>query len=61
MESHNPHETGINSIKIVDLLIKNGADLKIKEFKCGNTALHLAMSFNCDPALVQVEKKKDYE
>lgn len=38
------------------LLLENGADLRVKESKCGDTALHMAASLSCDPALVKVNK-----
>lgn len=54
MEAHDPSGSGINSIATVRLLLEKGADPKIKEIKCGNTALNLAVSLCCDPALVKV-------
>lgn len=53
-EVHDPQGSGINSINVVRLLLANGADPKIKESTCGNTALHLAVSVSCDPALIKV-------
>ncbi|XP_044586895.1 putative uncharacterized protein DDB_G0282133 isoform X1 [Cotesia glomerata] len=53
-EVHDPQGSGINSVNVVRLLLANGADPKIKESTCGNTALHLAVSVSCDPALVKV-------
>ncbi|OXU27800.1 hypothetical protein TSAR_008436 [Trichomalopsis sarcophagae] len=34
------------------LLLENGVDPMIKEGKCGDTALHMAVALTCDPALV---------
>jgi len=45
---------------ITDLLLKNGANIKIKESKCGDTALHMAASLSCDPALVKVIHLRDF-
>ncbi|XP_034947427.1 probable cyclin-dependent serine/threonine-protein kinase DDB_G0292550 [Chelonus insularis] len=53
VEAHDPHGSGINAIGTIRLLLDNGADPRIKEIKCGNTPLHLAVSLSCDPALVK--------
>ncbi|KAK0078213.1 hypothetical protein PV325_002829 [Microctonus aethiopoides] len=53
VEAHDPSGSGINSTGTVRLLLEKGADPKIKEIKCGNTALNLAVSLCCDPALVK--------
>jgi len=54
VESHDPTGRGIKSLATTRLLLENGADLKVKESKCGDTALHMAASLNCDPTLVKV-------
>ncbi|KAG5327381.1 IKBZ inhibitor, partial [Pseudoatta argentina] len=54
VESHDPFGRGVKSLGITDLLLKNGANIKIKESKCGDTALHMAASLSCDPALVKI-------
>ncbi|XP_066587947.1 uncharacterized protein [Prorops nasuta] len=54
VETHDPVVKSIKSISTVRLLLENGADPKIKETKCGNTALHVAVSLSCDPTLVRV-------
>lgn len=54
IESHNPLTRGITSVATVELLLMHGADPRIKETKCGDTALHMAVSLACDPALVKV-------
>nr|XP_012229755.1 PREDICTED: uncharacterized protein LOC105676443 [Linepithema humile] len=54
VESHDPIGRGVKSLATTRLLLENGADLKVKESKCGDTALHMAASLNCDPALVKV-------
>ncbi|KYN30858.1 NF-kappa-B inhibitor zeta [Trachymyrmex septentrionalis] len=58
VESHDPFGRGIKSLGVTDLLLKNGANIKIKESKCGDTALHMAASLSCDPALVKVLLRK---
>ena len=42
------------SIGTVRLLLENGADPGMRESRCGDSALHLAVSLSCDPALVKV-------
>lgn len=54
VESHDPAGSGVNCVGTTRLLLENGADVKIKETKCGDTALHMAVSLSCDPALVKV-------
>lgn len=54
VESHDPTGRGIKSLATARLLLENGASTKVKESKCGDTALHMAASLNCDPALVKV-------
>lgn len=54
VESHDPVGRGVSSVATVRLLLENGADLKIRETRCGDTALHMAVSLSCDPALVKV-------
>lgn len=54
IESHVPFTKGTTSLETVRLLLKYGADPTIKETKCGNNALHMAVSLDCDPILVKV-------
>lgn len=60
VESHDPTGRGVKSLATTRLLLENGADLKVKESKCGDTALHMAASLNCDPALVKVIQPTDF-
>ncbi|XP_053985943.1 uncharacterized protein LOC128880175 isoform X1 [Hylaeus volcanicus] len=53
VQTHDPTR-GIVSVATVRLLLKYGADPRIKETKCGDTALHMAVSLSCDPALVKM-------
>lgn len=51
------HLIGSNNIKALAttrLLLENGADLKVKEIRSGDTALHMAVSLHHDPELVKV-------
>lgn len=52
--SHDPVGRGVKSLATTRLLLENGADPKVKEKKCGDTALHIAASLNCDPVLLKV-------
>ncbi|XP_011635082.1 uncharacterized protein LOC105425832 isoform X1 [Pogonomyrmex barbatus] len=52
VESH--ARRGVRSLATTRLLLENGADIKVHENKCGDTALHMAASLSCDPALVKV-------
>ncbi|KAL0103219.1 hypothetical protein PUN28_017507 [Cardiocondyla obscurior] len=54
VESHDPARRGIKSLATTCLLLENGANTKVKEIKCGDTALHMAATLNCDPALVKI-------
>ncbi|XP_011700625.1 PREDICTED: uncharacterized protein LOC105457580 [Wasmannia auropunctata] len=54
VESHDPTGQGVKSLATTRLLLENGASIKVKENKCGDTALHMAASLSCDPALVKV-------
>ncbi|XP_043528427.1 uncharacterized protein LOC122538427 isoform X2 [Frieseomelitta varia] len=54
IESHVPFTKGTTSLETVKLLLKYGADPTIKETKCGNNALHMAVSLDCDPILVKL-------
>lgn len=54
VESHDPIGRGVNSISTVRLLLKNGADLLIKEAVRGDAALHSAVFSSCDPILIKV-------
>lgn len=54
IESHLPFTKGTTSLETVKLLLKYGADPTIKETKCGNNALHMAVSLDCDPILVKL-------
>lgn len=60
VESHNPTERGIKSLATTRFLLENGANIKVKESKCGDTALHMAASLSCDPALVKVIHLRDF-
>ncbi|XP_076245079.1 uncharacterized protein LOC143185733 isoform X2 [Calliopsis andreniformis] len=54
IESHDPSVKGISSVATVQLLLKYGADPKIKGPKCGDTALHMAVSLGiADDALLR--------
>ncbi|CAD1473549.1 unnamed protein product [Heterotrigona itama] len=54
-ESHVPFTKGTSSLGTIKLLLKYGADPTIKETKCGNNALHVALvSLDCDPILVKL-------
>lgn len=53
VESHDPIGRGVNSISTVRLLLKNGADLLIKEAVRGDAALHSAVFSSCDPILIK--------
>ncbi|XP_029038076.2 SRP-independent targeting protein 1-like isoform X2 [Osmia bicornis bicornis] len=44
---------GNSSLAIVKMLLKHGADPRTKETERGDTALHIAASRACDPALVK--------
>jgi len=59
VESHDPIGRGIKSLATTRLLLENGADLKAKESKCGDTALHMAASLSCDPVLLKVIHLRD--
>ncbi|XP_058802414.1 uncharacterized protein LOC131670660 isoform X2 [Phymastichus coffea] len=53
------HESSVRnektiSIGTVRLLMENGADPLVREVRCGDTALHLAVSLSADPALVKM-------
>ncbi|XP_024873087.1 uncharacterized protein LOC112455422 [Temnothorax curvispinosus] len=54
VESHDPTGRGVKSLATTRLLLQNGANILVKENKCGDTALHMAASLSCDPALVKV-------
>nr|XP_034173012.1 uncharacterized protein LOC117600976 isoform X1 [Osmia lignaria] len=54
IESHQPLFGGNSSLASVKMLLKYGADPRTKETERGDTALHLAASRACDPALVKV-------
>ncbi|XP_012532836.1 uncharacterized protein LOC105834709 [Monomorium pharaonis] len=54
VESHDPIGRGVKSLATTRLLLENGASMKVKESKCGDTALHMAASSSCDPALMKV-------
>lgn len=54
VESHDPAGRNVKSLATTRLLLNNGANLKVKENKCGDTALHIAITLSCDPALVKV-------
>lgn len=54
VESHDPVNRGTKSVATVQLLLKHGADLTVKETIRGNTALHAAVFMSCDPVLVKV-------
>jgi len=59
VESHDPIGRGIKSLATTRLLLENGADLKAKESKCGDTALHMAATLSCDPTLLKVIYLRD--
>ncbi|XP_012168856.2 uncharacterized protein LOC100648197 [Bombus terrestris] len=54
IESHIPFTKGITSLETIKLLLKYGADPRIKETKYGDNALHMAVSLDCDPVLVKL-------
>ncbi|KAG6797361.1 homeobox protein 2-like [Apis mellifera caucasica] len=54
IESHKPFTKGITSLETVKLLLKYGANPKIKETKYGNNALHMAIFSDCDPILIKL-------
>ncbi|XP_043585394.1 uncharacterized protein LOC122568980 isoform X4 [Bombus pyrosoma] len=54
IETHIPFTKGITSLGTIKLLLKYGADPRIKETKYGNNALHMAVSLDCDPVLVKL-------
>ncbi|XP_011862150.1 PREDICTED: uncharacterized protein LOC105558839 [Vollenhovia emeryi] len=54
VESHDPTGRGVKSLATARLLLENGANTKVKESKSGDTALHMAASLSCDPALLKV-------
>lgn len=60
VESHDPTGRGVKSLSTTRLLLENGASIKVKESKCGDTALHMAASLSCDPALVKVIHLRDF-
>ncbi|XP_033328824.2 uncharacterized protein LOC117221754 [Megalopta genalis] len=54
IESHEPVTKKVSSVATVKLLLKCGADPRVKERKCGDSALHMAISLTSDPTLVKV-------
>lgn len=54
IESHDPLTKGITSVENVRQLLKYGADPSISETKCGDNALHMAVTLSCDPVIVQL-------
>ncbi|XP_044014505.1 GATA zinc finger domain-containing protein 14-like [Aphidius gifuensis] len=59
VEAHDPSKRGTSTIEIIRLFIERGCDCKIREYTNGNTALHIAISKNCDPILVQALLEKN--
>ncbi|XP_071561833.1 uncharacterized protein [Temnothorax nylanderi] len=57
VESHDPTGRGVKSLATTRLLLQNGANILDKENKCGDTALHMAASLSCDPALVKTGRR----
>ncbi|XP_076658518.1 uncharacterized protein LOC143362344 [Halictus rubicundus] len=58
IESHEPSTRRVSSVATVKLLLECGADPKVIERKCGDSALHMAVSLTADPALVKVLLEK---
>ncbi|XP_014478904.1 PREDICTED: uncharacterized protein LOC106746629 [Dinoponera quadriceps] len=54
VESHDPIGRDVKCLATARLLLENGASGRVKESRCGDTALHTAVSLTCDPALVKV-------
>lgn len=54
IESHEPVTKKVSSVATVKLLLKCGADPRVKERKRGDSALHMAISLTSDPTLVKV-------
>lgn len=54
VETHDPIGRDVKCLATTRLLLENGASARVKESRCGDTALHMAISLSCDPALVKV-------
>ncbi|EFN79251.1 uncharacterized protein LOC105187954 [Harpegnathos saltator] len=54
IESHSSIGRDVKCLATTRLLLENGASARDKESRCGDTALHMAVSLSCDPALVKV-------
>ncbi|XP_032668801.1 uncharacterized protein LOC116842994 [Odontomachus brunneus] len=54
VETHDPIGRDVKCLATTRLLLENGASARVKENRCGDTALHMAASLSCDPALVKV-------